>query len=399
MTRLAKVTAIVVVTLLGLAALWELRAPVLIFLLSLVIAAAARAPIDYLASRGLPRWAALAGVYVASVLVVACLALAANYLVSAELGRAPHDFKRLYDYAAGHSSAVVWIEGTAGARLPPADELLTALVGRHGEQAVRLVLGTAFGLLSAIIDVVFVIVLSIYWSVDHAYFERLWFSLLPLPQRVSARQLWQMLETELGAYARSEITQSLLAGVVLGAGYHVLGLHYSALLAVVAALSWLLPWLGAIIALTTLLVAELPALILDWPGPLLPFAAAAFYTVLVFAILEAGVEPRMFNRGRYNSLFIVLAVLALTETFGILGLLLGPMLAVAVQATLEHIERKQVAARRPASDLAALDLRLAELRTSAASSEDAPREWLSIVDRLDVLVSRAREIYPDAEHA
>ena len=124
---------------------------------------------------------------------------------------------------------MLWIERTVGERLPPADELLTALVGRHGEQAVRLVLGTAFGVVGAVVDVVFVIVLSIYWAVDRAYFERLWLSLLPLPQRVSARQLWRMLETELGAYARSEITQSLLAGVVLGAGFYLLGTELSRL--------------------------------------------------------------------------------------------------------------------------------------------------------------------------
>ena len=203
-----------------------------------------------------------------------------------------------------------------------------------------------------------------------------------------------MLETELGAYARSEIIQSLLAGVVLGAGFYLLGLNYPALLAVVAALSWLLPWLGAIIALTTLVVAELPALILHGPGSLLSVVAAAFFTVLVFVILEFVVEPRMFNRRRYNSLFIVLAVIALAETFGILGLLLGPMVAVAIQATLEHVERERVAVRRPATDLAALDARIAELRANAASGEDIPREWISIVDRLEALIARARARSP-----
>ena len=88
----------------------------------------------------------------------------------------------------------------------------------------------------------------------------------------------------------------------------------------------------------------------------------------------------------------MLAVIALAETFGILGLLLGPMVAVAVQASLEHVERQRVAARRPAADLAALDARIAELRASTASDE-APREWKNIVDRLGTLVARAREIY------
>jgi predicted PurR-regulated permease PerM len=392
MTRLAKATAAVVATLLGLAALWEFRDPVLIFLLSLVVAAAARAPTEYLAGHGLPKSAALAAVYVAGLLVVAGLVVAAIYLVSGELGRATDDFKELYEYAASHSSAVVWIERTAGERLPRVDELLTALAGRHGEQAVRLALGTAFGVVSAAVDVVFVIALSIYWAIDRAYFERLWLSLLPLPQRVSARELWQMLESELGAYVRSELAQSLLAGIVLWAGFYLLGLNYPALLAVVAALSWLLPWLGAIIALAALVAAELPALVLNWPGSLFSVAMAAFFTVLVFVVLESCVEPRMFNRRRYNSLFIVLAVIALTETFGIPGLLLGPMAAVAIQATLEHVERKRITARHPATDLVVLEGRLADLRAGMAPGEDVPREWISMVDRLEALIAKARAI-------
>ena len=224
-----------------------------------------------------------------------------------------------------------------------------------------------------------------------AYFERLWLSLLPMPQRISARNLWRMLEAELGAYARSEITQSLLAGLLLAAGFYLLGLKYPALLAVVAALSWLLPWLGAIVALTILAVAELPALILNWPGSLFPVAMAALFTVLVFVVLESCLEPRMFNRRRYNSFFIVLAAIALAETFGILGFLLGPLAAVAIQATLEHIERERIVARRPAADLAALDARLAILRSSAVSSAEFSQEWMSIVDRLTDLIARARE--------
>lgn len=396
MTGLAKVTALVVATLLGLAVLWEFRGAALIFLLSLAFAAAARAPIDYLGGLGLPKSVALAGVYAAGLLVVAGFVAAAIYLVSGELSQATDDFKRLYDCAGGHSSAVVWIERTVGERLPPADELLTALVGRHGEQAVRLVLGTAFRLVTAVVDVVLAIVLSIYWAIDREYFERLWLSLLPLPQRVSARNVWRLLETELGAYARSEIAQSLLAGVLLGAGFHLLGLNYPALLAVVAALSWLLPWLGAIIALLALALVELPALVLNWPGSLFSVAMAALFTVLVFVMLELGLEPRLFNRRRYNSLLIVLAVIALAETFGIVGLLLGPMVAVAIQAALEHVEREQVAARRPAADLAGLDARIADLRASAASAEEIPREWMSIVDRLEALIARAREIYAES---
>ncbi len=166
MNRVAKVTALVVATLLGLWALWAFREPALLFLLSLVVAAAARAPVDYLACRGLPKAVALAGVYLAGGLAAAGFIVASIYVVNGELGRAADDFKRLYEYAAGHSWVVSWIERAAGRRLPPADELLTALIGRHGEQAVRLAVSMVFGMLNLVVEGVFVIVLSLYWTID-----------------------------------------------------------------------------------------------------------------------------------------------------------------------------------------------------------------------------------------
>ena len=343
MIGLAKSIAFVLTTLVGLAVLWELRGPVLIFVLSLVVAAAARAPVDHLIRRGVPKSLAVAVIYLLGLLAVAGLAAAAACLVRGELGRVAEDFQRLYRYTAAHASSVPWLERTVTAKLPSAEELLTALLGGHGEQALRLVLGTAFGVLGTAVDILFVVVLSIYWTIDRTYFERLWLSLLPVPQRISARALWRLLEGELGAYARSEIAQSLLAAAVLGTGFYLLGLDYPALLGLIAALAWMVPWLGAVIALTALALAELPALVLDWPGSPYAVAAAAALTVLVFTLLESAVEPRLFNRRRYNSLFIVLAVIALAESFGILGLLLGPMAAVAIQAAVEHIERQRVA--------------------------------------------------------
>lgn len=399
MTRLAKATAVVVATFLGLAALWELSGPVLVFLISLVVAAAARAPVEYLARRGLPKPVALAGTYLVGLLVLAGLVLAVVYLVSGELRRAMFDFERLYDYTSSHSTFLPWIDRTVNERMPAAGELLTSLVGNHGEQAARLVLGTAFGLLSTVIDGVFIVVLSIYWTVDREYFERLWFSLLPLPHRISMRTLWRSLETELGAYARSEMAQSLLAGIVLGAVFRLLGLQYPTLLALVAALSWLVPWLGAIITLAALAIVELPALVLDWPGSLLPVSAAALLTVLVFAMLEFAVEPRLFNRRRYNSLLIVLAVMALAQTFGIMGLLLGPVAAVAIQVAVEHAEREQIVARNPPPDWAALEGRIAETRVLAASSEEIPREWMSILDRLAALLANVRMVFGEETDA
>jgi len=394
--RLAKATAIVVATLLGLATLWQLRGPVLMLLLSLVVAAAVRAPVDYLVGRGLPKSIALAVTYLVCLLIPTSILLAAVYMITGELGRVAEDFKRVHNYAARHMSSAPAIERIFNGQVPSSDAMLSRLVGQHGVLAIRLVLGTAFGVFGSVIDAGFIVVLSVYWTINGDYFERIWLALLPLPHRVSARKLWRTLEAELGAYVRSEIVQSLLAGVLLGLAFYVLGLAYPTLLALVAALSWLLPWFGAIIALAALAIAELPIVVFGWPGSLLVVATAALFTAGVFLVLELIVEPRMFNRRRYNSLFIVLAVMALAESFGILGLLMGPMVAVVFQVAVEHIERERVAARRPATDLTALDARMEDLRARVDSNGELSQEWTSIIDRLAVLMEQAREIFGES---
>ncbi|MCZ7672142.1 MAG: AI-2E family transporter [Chloroflexi bacterium] len=68
-----------------------------------------------------------------------------------------------------------------------------------------------------------ILFLSLYWSLDRVRFERLWLSLLPPEQRARARDIWQTIESDLGSYIRSEVAQSLLAGLLLGLGYWALG--------------------------------------------------------------------------------------------------------------------------------------------------------------------------------
>ena len=93
------------------------------------------------------------------------------------------------------------------------------------------------------------IILSIYWTIDRLHFERLRQSLLPVNSRVRWRRISREIEDDLGRYIRSEAVQALLAGITLYIGYSLLGMPLLTLLAVFGAISWLIPWLGAGIAL------------------------------------------------------------------------------------------------------------------------------------------------------
>ena len=95
---------------------------------------------------------------------------------------------------------------------------------------------------------IFVILfLSIYWGINQIHFERLWLSLLPSGQRKQARTIWRIVETDTGAYIRSQVILSLLAGLLLGIGFWITWIPVSGPAGVAGALASLVPVVGAVL--------------------------------------------------------------------------------------------------------------------------------------------------------
>ena len=104
----------------------------------------------------------------------------------------------------------------------------------------------------------------------------------------------------------------------------MLGLQYPVALALIGAIGWLIPWVGV-------LLAVIPALWVGLSSSLALGLLAAAFTIGVLCFLEFVVEPRLFNRRRFSSLLVVIVVLVLVDEYGLIGILLAPPLAAAIQ--------------------------------------------------------------------
>ena len=225
------------------------------------------------------------------------------------------------------------LERALANRLPPSSDLAEALSGERGLALSQKAIGITWNLFENVIRVILVLVLSIYWSLDRVHFESLWLSLVPGDMRAETRNMWHDMEHVIGAYLRSEIVQSALAGLLLAGGYHLLGLRYVVLLAIIGSIAWLIPWVGVV-------VAAIPAALTGWHTGLNSALVAALYTLAVFLVLELLVEPRFFNRRRYNALLSALVALALAELLGLVGLIIGPPIALAMQTYFDYWLRR-----------------------------------------------------------
>ena len=117
---------------------------------------------------------------------------------------------------------------------------------------------------------------------------------------------------------------------------------------------------------------------------------ATLYTVGILLTLKLVIEPRFFPRYKYSSLFIVLFVIALAETFGFIGVVLAPPLAVAVQILFQHLyPLPELTASQVSEEVADIRTRLLELRRRVQSSRR--RESIRLVERLQRLVRRTTD--------
>lgn len=397
MIRLAIVTAVVVGTLLGLYIAWQIRDAVMVFLLSLWLAAAIRPAGQSLGRGGLRKAVGLTGAYIVGIGAVLLLAGVTFTQLAHELQRAADDLIAVHDHIVAQWPSGDAFQQAIARRLPDPEALLTALAGGPGEASVETLLGNVMGIAEGFVNLIVIVVLAVYWSVDRVRFERLWLSLLPLRQRTVGRDIWRAVESEVGAYFRAEGVQSLLAGVVLWIGYRLLGFHYPTLMATTAALLLLFPWVGAPLSVLTLLVLAAPQLILE--GGLAAVVVGVLYTAAVLLFLELFVEPRFFNRQRYSSLLTAVAAIALTDVAGPLGLLLGPPLAVGLQVLGEHWVRRRAspATAEPSPPWSGIEERIQWLQSDLRQTDRPPPDLTSLVDRLAGLVEQSKKTPADSE--
>lgn len=321
MTKRVFVIALgIMTTLLALVALWQFRVVLIYVLLSLVIAATFR-PMSRSESRHNLRTRILQIFqYLVAVIVVGLLLfIVGRFLIN--------DFQQLAVNLSQESAWVLprWLaNGPLAKWLPTPDTLFQAITSQPSV-ALSSVLGFTESIGNVLSGLVISLFLSVYWSINQNHFERLWLSLLPAEKRKHARDIWRTIESDLGAYSRSEIIQSVLAVIALGIGYWLLGSPYPALLAVTGAIAWLIPVVGGVLALV------LPLMVGLLDGPQLALLTV-LYTILVLVLLQISVEPRLFRIKQDTPLLTFIILLAMADAFGLLGIIVAPPISVIVQS-------------------------------------------------------------------
>jgi len=301
---------------------------ILTLTLSAIVAFALTPLVNFL-SRWMPRGLAIALAYVLGFGVVlglgALLVITAASQVTNLVGNLPH---YVHD-AQSHERLLVHLLrpfGVTAAKLHTAEHHITDYLQNIGTTAAKGSLAIITGVLGTVIDVILVLILSVYLTANGSRIARSLRRETPGRHRRYTILLIAIVNQVVGGYVRGTLTLASLIGFLVGVGMWILHVPYAVLLGILAFFMEFIPIIGVLVSGAVCIAI---ALLQGWITALLVLA----YFVLVHIIEGDVVGPRIMGRAvGIHPATALIALVAGTELFGFWGALFGAPLAGLLQA-------------------------------------------------------------------
>ena len=209
-------------------------------------------------------------------------------------------------------------------------------LGKTGQLLVSFSLNSIGNLLQVLIYLVLVPILVFFFLKDGGLIVRWWTSFLPEKRRLLS-QVGSEMDLQIANYVRGKVIEILVVGAVSYVSFLLLGLNYSALLALIVGLSVVIPYIGA--AVVTIPVALIAFFQWGWTNEF-------FYLMLVYGIIQAldgnVLVPLLFSEAvNLHPIAIIIAVLVFGGLWGFWGVFFAIPLATLIKAVMNAWPRHQ----------------------------------------------------------
>ena len=309
------------------AVLWRLMDLVMLVIIAFIIASALLPLALFLERRGISRVWTVIAVFVLILAGVAFLGVLTAPTIGGQFERlairAPEQVGRTSDWLAGKLS------GIAGRpiRMPEVSGQIAQGLSAAAARAVQITAGAA----NAVASLILIVVLAGSMVIDHRRFRAGFLRFVPPGMQGSAARQWDQVQERVGGYMSGMALISLEKGVVLTGGLWLLGVPSSLLLGLLAAVLNFIPYVGF---WPVFLLAELLAFNAD-----LVKGVWVFVLFLGHEWFEHGfLGPYLVGRTmKLHPAVVLVAIVAGTELFGVLGTLVAVPLAAAASVVLMNL--------------------------------------------------------------
>lgn len=194
---------------------------------------------------------------------------------------------------------------------------LPELIGSYISNGFQGVQSIASTITSTIVSIVTFPFILFFLLKDGKRFQQFTVKLFPPKFRDDTKQILTNIDTQVGSYIQGQIIVASVIGILLFIGYLIIGLDYAFVLAIVAAVTSVVPYLGPTIAIIP------AAIIAIVTSPFMLLKLAIVWIAVQF--LEGNfVSPNIMGKTmKIHPLTIILVLLIAGNLFGVIGVILG----------------------------------------------------------------------------
>lgn len=325
-----KIILRVVVILLALGFLWVIRDIVIVVLLALVVASALEPMVDYLTKFKIPRFVSVLGTYV---VVIAFFGIAISLLSPLVIDQAKVLSENLPAYAvelqARYPGLTLFSGGTDLATI--AQKLVTSNTGSD------IIFHRTLGLFNGIVALITVLVISFYLVAADKGMKQFISDIVPSQYHNTTIRLIEKIQQKMGLWVMGQIILSVFIFVLTYIGLTILGVDYALVLALIAGLLEIVPYIGPF-------VSAVPAIFFALiQSPPLVIGVIILYIVIQKTEGYILVPKVMEKTVGTSPLVVLLALLIGFKLAGILGILLAVPLAGAITVVIREFFQEKTA--------------------------------------------------------
>ncbi len=320
-----------VLIVLGLWFLWFIRDIVAIFVASILLASLIEPFASWFAERRIPRGLAVLIVYTCLLSLSAIFLILVVPIISEQGGQLIENFSSSYAQATESLGQVREFSADYGF----ADNLTSSLTAFQSgmTNSFSSFFSTVWGVVGGVAAVFIVLVLSFYMVVDEERMRKYFRSLAPIEYQPYVTHLMKKMSRKMGEWLRGQIILGLIIGTAVYIGLTFLGVKYALVLALIAGLLEVIPYVGPIISLV-------PALIIGFAqSPIIGFAVIILYIVIQQLENNILVPKVMQKVTGLNPIISILALLVGLKVGGLAGAILAIPLAMMGVVILEDLFR------------------------------------------------------------
>ncbi|EKU47080.1 AI-2E family transporter [Staphylococcus massiliensis] len=154
--------------------------------------------------------------------------------------------------------------------------------------------------------------------------------LMPPKYRKDYHDLTEKMSHQVGSYIQGQIIVSLCIGILLFIGYSVIGLKYAVVLACIAAVTSVVPYLGPTIAITPAIIISITM------SPIMLLKLVVVWTLVQF-IEGHFISPNVMGKTlQIHPLTIIFVLLTAGNLLGVIGVIIGIPAYAVIKVLVTH---------------------------------------------------------------